>query len=245
VHFSKLNDWNLTHPELRPPEQIKDADAAIFIAGSEGTYIAANWARIAGVPVLGVVKFGGAGAKLYENELELFEKKYCGSISREDFEMLNQDTIEIDQLAKDVIYLAERIVMPRTVFPIRPFTKEYKDVFHSWQDVCKDFNFEVLDTEEPNSSEPILPRILDGIRRSAFVIADVTEVKPNVFYEIGYASGLGKQVVLTARTHTELPFDLKDLPVLFWDTQTDLKEQLKKRLTNVVQKLRRSGSARS
>ena len=139
------------------------------------------WPGLAGVPVLGVVKLGGAGAELYENELELFEKKYCGSISREDFEMLDQDTIEIDQLAKDVIFLAELIVMPRTVFPIRPFTKVYKDVFHSWQDACKDFNFEVLDTEEPNSSEPILPRILDGIRRSAFVIADVTEVKPNVF----------------------------------------------------------------
>ena len=39
---------------------------------------------------------------------------------------------------------------------------------------------------------------------------------------------------MTAKRGTTLPFDVADVPVIFWDTQKSLKEQLRKRLTNVV-----------
>src|SRR5262249_36245889 len=62
VQISRRADWDLTTPELDPPEQIEEADVGIFIAGRSGTFVAANWARIAGKPILGVAQFGGAGA---------------------------------------------------------------------------------------------------------------------------------------------------------------------------------------
>src|SRR5262245_60680168 len=65
IHFSKRVDWLLNHPDLDPPEQIAEADITIFVAGGEGTYQAANWARIAGKPVLGIGLFGGAGAEIF------------------------------------------------------------------------------------------------------------------------------------------------------------------------------------
>jgi nucleoside 2-deoxyribosyltransferase len=33
-----------------------------------------------------------------------------------------------------------------------------------------------------------------------------------VFYELGYADGLGKKVVVTAKDGTEPPFDISDVP---------------------------------
>ena len=66
------------------------------------------------------------------------------------------------------------------------------------------------------------------------MIADVTEIKPNVFYEIGFAQGLGKEVILTAKKGTQLPFDLADLPVVFWHTHAELREQLNKRITTMI-----------
>lgn len=243
VHISARKDWELTHPELVPPEQIGIADAAIFVAGTEGTFIAANWARIAGIPVLGVAEFGGAGESLYELESRQFDEKYGNSIGREDFEVLNQDTTDVDRLARDVVALAERIVLPHTVFPILPLTSEYRDVTASYREVCRQFGFELKGTGESETTERIIPRILEGLRRSAFAIADVSEVRPNVFYEIGFAQGLGKQVILTAKMGTTLPFDVADVPVIFWDTQESLKQQLTQRLDNVVRRLRGSGSA--
>lgn len=230
IHISSLMDWELTHPELSPPEQIAAADVSIFVAGSEGTFIGANWARIAGIPVLGVAQFGGAGEKLYALEYKQFQNKYAKSVTRDEFEVLNQDTLDINLLAQDVISLAERIVTPHTVFTVMPFGSEYRDVFASYREVCKEFSFEAIRTDQVEINERIVQRIIEGIRTSAFVIADVSDVKPNVFYELGFAQGFGKQVVVTARKGTPLPFDISDVPVIFWDGQENLKEQLRSRI---------------
>ena len=124
IRISSLKDWELTHPELTPPEQIGTAHVAIFIAGNEGTFIAANWARITGIPVLGVAQFGGAGEMLYVNECKQFRDKYAKSITQEEFKVLSQDMPDnIDLLAREVILLAERIVAPSTGL--------YRDAIHT------------------------------------------------------------------------------------------------------------------
>jgi hypothetical protein len=230
IYMSSLKDWDLTHPELKVPEQIESADVAIMIAGSEGTYIAANWARIAHKPVLGIAQFGGAGKAVYLSEFERFKEKYARSVTREDFAVLNRDTQDTDLLAQDVISLAERIVTPYTVFTVMPFRSDFDEVFHSYQDLCRELGFEAIRTDKAESNEGIMQRIISGIRISAFVIADVTEDRPNVFYELGYAQGLEKKVVVTARTGTKLPFDISDVPVIFWNEQQDLKRKLRKRI---------------
>lgn len=230
IRISERKDWDLTHPELTPPEQIAEADAAIFVAGHEGTFIAANWARIAGIPVLGVAEFGGAGKQLYLHERSILAKKFGRSITPEEFAILNQDTMDVAKLAADVVALAERIVVPHTVFPVLPFSTPYADVMDTFETCCRDAKLELQILEEEATTGRIIPRITDGIRRAAFIVADVTENRPNVYFEIGLAQGLGKPVVLTAKVGTELPFDMSDMPVLYWDTQRSLREQLSRRL---------------
>lgn len=227
IHFSKRVDWEkLDHPDLDPPEQIAEADIAIFLAGGQGTYQAANWARIAGKPVLGIALFGGAGSEIFTSERRNFQMKYSQLVSLEDFDNLNQDTDDMDQLARDVLALCEALVIPNTVFVIMPFKAEYNDLFEVYASVCKDMGFKAVRTDKDLSLEKILPRILKGIRHSAFVIADVTESNPNVFYEVGFAEGLGRPVIATAREGTRLPFDIADTPVTFWNRPEDLEKSL-------------------
>ena len=239
IRVSSLTDWELTHPDLNPPEQLVEADVAILIAGGEGTFIAANWARIAGKPILGVAQFGGAGEAIYERERSRVEARYYSFVSTPEFDMLNQDTLDMGQLANDVISLAERIISPKAVFTVMPFTSEFRDVYASYSIVCKEFEFDAVRTDESESTERIVPRIIEGIRYSAFVIADVSDISPNVFYEIGFAQGLGKPVILTAKKGTVLPFDIADVPVVFWDGQEDLKDKLRRRIEHVASGLRR------
>ena len=114
------------------------------------------------------------------------------------------------------------------------FKREFRDVFASCKEVCGEFKFEAERTDESPSLERIVPRIETGIRNSAFVIADVSDLSPNIFYELGYAKGLGKQVIVTAKKGTQLPFDIGDIPTIFWEIQEDLKEGLRKCLPGVV-----------
>ncbi len=92
------------------------------------------------------------------------------------------------------------------------------------------------------TNEPIVQRIIEGIKTSAFVIADVSPLTPNVFYELGFAQGFGKQVIVTAKMGTQLPFDIKDVPVILWDDdQEKFKKQLLKRVGPIAARLGRSG----
>ena len=68
---------------------------------------------------------------------------------------------------------------------------------------------------------------------AAYVIADVTEPKPNVFYELGIAEGFRKEIILIARKGTALPFDINDFPVVFWDSFGDFEDELEKRVSQI------------
>jgi len=219
----------------------------IFVAGGEGTFSANNWARIANKPVLGITLFGGAGAQIYEMERDRFEERYSHLVTKAQFDVLNQDTEDIEQLVKDLLYLSERVFTSSDVFTIMSFKPEYRDVFGCYDEVCreKEFSFHAVRTDTASSFERLIPRILKGIRNSAFVLADVSEPSMNVFYEIGYAEGFGKPTIVTARAGTALPFDLADMQVEYWSDCTELRDKLRKRLREVSSQLgiRRAASS--
>lgn len=226
VRYSALEDWNMNHAELELPEQIELAGATIFVAGSEGTFWSKNWASLGRKLILGIPRFGGAGETIYNKELRRL--KESSPAVAEEYETLNSLSEDVAQYAKEVVRLVERLVTPRSVFTIMSFKREFRDVFASYREVCREFDFEAERTDETVSLERIVPRIENGIRRSAIVIADVSELSPNVFYEVGYARALGKDVILTAKKGTQLPFDLGDIPTIFWEIQEDLKDGLRR-----------------
>lgn len=234
VRASALSDWQMNHPELKVPEQIELADATIFVAGSEGTFWAKNWAFYARKPILGIPLFGGAGEVIYKQELARHRQTFPPSA--EEYETLNQLSADISRYAKDVVDLAVRLVTPRSVFTIMSFNRKFRDVYATYRDVCRRFEFDAEQTGESQSLERIIPRVETGIRRSAFIIADVSEGSPNVFYEVGFARALGKDVIMTAQKGTRLPFDLGDVPTIFWEDQTDLRESLEKCLAGLMGK---------
>ena len=232
VRQSSLPDWQMNHPELRIPEQIEQADATIFIAGHDGTFLAKNWSFYARKPILGIPRFGGAGETIYDQELARFRMN--SPTTADDYETLNQVLINVENYVKEVVALAERLVTPRSVFTIMSFAEEFLDVYASCKEVCKEFGLEVPPrTDQAGSLERIIPRLEKGIRGSAFVIADVTKASPNVFYEVGFARGLGRDLIMTAKKNTKLPFDIGDFPVIFWENQENLRKELRKRVADL------------
>jgi nucleoside 2-deoxyribosyltransferase len=99
--------------------------------------------------------------------------------------------------------------------------------------VCKEFDFQAERTDESASLERIVARVEKGIKESAFVIADVSEPGPNVFYEVGYARGYGKSVIMAAKKGTVLAFDVADIPTIEWESQEELKDGLSKCISGI------------
>ena len=233
VRVSALPDWQMSHPELRVPEQIEEADVALFVGGHDGTFLARNWAVWAGKPIIGVPRFGGAGETIYNQELK--RRRETDDADVESYEILNQMANGVSEYANDVTSLVERIGFSRRVFAIMSFADDFRNVFLTYAAVCKKFNLEAHRTDESESLDRIIPRIESGIRNCALVIADVSEQSagvwsPNVLYELGFARGQAKNVILTARQGTRLPFDINDMPVVFWKDQDDLNNGLHKRV---------------
>lgn len=236
IFISELKDWSLSHEGLDVPEQIRLADVTIFIGGTEGTLSAANWARIAHKPILGIGMFGGSGFKINKKEKQDFENKYAHLLSKSlSYSNLNQFTKDFNHLAELVVSFCEDLERSSSVFTIMSFKKEYDDVFGTFSRICKVHEFEAVRTDHDPNLNPITSRILEGIKASDFVIADVSEMSPNVFYEIGYAKGINRPVIITAKKGTELPFDIKDLPVIFYD-RLNMKEDLEPSLNKYIQR---------
>ena len=74
--------------------------------------------------------------------------------------------------------------------------------------------------------------ILSEIRRSAFIVADFTEHRGGVYFEAGFAMGLGIPIVWTCRHDhmNELHFDIRQYNCLSWVNEDDFLKNLQKRI---------------
>ena len=63
------------------------------------------------------------------------------------------------------------------------------------------------DIAEPGQ---ITQQIRDSIARAHLTIADITNVNPNVMWELGYADGLGRTIVIFNQNPGSSPFDMVD-----------------------------------
>jgi len=82
----------------------------------------------------------------------------------------------------------------------------------------------------------ISDEIMAEIRRSRFVVADYTEMNNGVYFEAGFAFGLGKLVIPTCQADhlAKLHFDIRHINTLTWKTPDDLASGLAKRISAVV-----------
>jgi hypothetical protein len=79
-------------------------------------------------------------------------------------------------------------------------------------------------------------RIIAEIRRSRFVVADLTGHRGGVYYEAGFAAGLGKPVFYTCRKDhaKDVHFDIRQFNCILWDTSKQLAADLRARIEAVL-----------
>ena len=113
-----------------------------------------------------------------------------------------------------------------------PFTDDFNDIYHlGIKQSCEDAGAYCERVDEQYYHESMLDRIYNQISKADFIVADMTNKNPNVFYEVGYAHALGKKTILLTQNVNDIPFDLKHYPhIIYSDRILKLKEDLTQRL---------------
>lgn len=128
------------------------------------------------------------------------------------------------------------------VFVVMQFTKEFTDIHEEViKNVCNEFELDAKLASDTYGPGMIISDIVQSITDSEFVIAEITPNNANVFYELGYAHGINKPVILLAnRATVKLPFDVSPFRVLMYDNsiagRRDFEEGLRKHINSVLDK---------
>jgi len=83
-------------------------------------------------------------------------------------------------------------------------------------------------------NEKIDDRMIAEIRRSGLLVADLTGHRQNVYFEAGFAMGLGIPVIYTCRedeaSDEKVQFDTRQYKYISWTEPTDLRQKLRERI---------------
>lgn len=104
----------------------------------------------------------------------------------------------------------------------------------------EDAGYKSFRVDQDPSLHRIDDQIIAEIRRSRFIVADFTQgasgARGSVYYEAGFAHGLGLPVIFTCREDQikELHFDTRQHYHIAWTAPADLREPLRHRIEAVI-----------
>jgi guanylate kinase len=96
-------------------------------------------------------------------------------------------------------------------FVLMPFRDQLRPVYEDHvAKVCGDLGLTVTRGDQIFSAKPIMDDVRDAVISARYVIADLTDGNPNVFYELGICHALGKNVILITQNE-DVPFDVRHI----------------------------------
>jgi hypothetical protein len=120
------------------------------------------------------------------------------------------------------------------LFVLTPFHDDLLDEFQTVTQVGQELGFTVLRGDEKISQGDIFPQLLKMIVEAKVIVANISGRNPNVFYELGIAHALDKQVILLAESKSDVPFDVRSKRIVFYQSNKELRDQLTLMLARTI-----------
>jgi hypothetical protein len=129
------------------------------------------------------------------------------------------------------------------IFVIIPFKKKYDDVYKGIQTVANSLSVTCEKADEKAFVGQVMDRVYEMIKNAKIIIAELTPLmrdcgedliakyhNPNVYYELGYAHALSKQVIMLTNDMKSAPFDVQGYSQIPYKSIRNLKPELEKTL---------------
>ncbi len=130
--------------------------------------------------------------------------------------------------------LTERGDLSNKCFVAMSFDSELKETREAIREAILQNNFDpvIIDEQLIDSSQTINDAIISAIKSCKFCIADFSQQKDGVYFESGFAVGLGKPVIYTCNQDwfEKSHFDTNHFPHIIYESNTDLIEKLDKKI---------------
>jgi hypothetical protein len=132
------------------------------------------------------------------------------------------------------IYELSRNIRNRDVFVLTPFHPKFEKTYELIASVCHKVGLKCSRGDEQFIRGGVLSHILKELTSASIVIANIDGRNPNVYYELGIAHALDKDVILISSSVNEVPFDLKSQRLIVWQNPDELAKELNATLTRLL-----------
>lgn len=117
------------------------------------------------------------------------------------------------------------------VFVLMPFAQPYDDIYQGCiKPTIEELSARPVRADDVFHNKPIMEVIWELINKAVVVVADLTGRNANVFYEVGIAHTLGKEVILLAQSMDDIPFDLRHVNVIVYQWTPPGAQKMKAKL---------------
>jgi hypothetical protein len=97
-----------------------------------------------------------------------------------------------------------------------PFDEYYLEIYKK---AIEENDLKPVRADDLFRPSPIIRDIWEYINNSKVLLADITGLNPNVMYELGLAHAIAKPVILISDNIKNVPFDLRHLRILIYNTE--------------------------
>ena len=128
-------------------------------------------------------------------------------------------------------------------FIIIPFSETWSnDVTKGVKAVCRKCGFYAKRADDIfDTKRTVIDDIWKGLCEAEIVIVDVTKQNANVFYELGLAHALGKDIILLRQQNgDEVPFDIRGRRYLQYGTLPTAFTKFKRDLSDILEEFKKN-----
>jgi len=115
-------------------------------------------------------------------------------------------------------------------------------IFAAISRACGGLGLHAKRVDDMSGSGIVLQEVADLIERAEFLVFDLSQERPNVYYELGYAHGVGNEsddILIVAREGTRIHFDVAPIRIHFYSDHQQLNEIAHRNLESMIRRTRR------
>lgn len=176
---------------------------------------------------------------VFNNDAEVPE-----SLKSEKFEMEREILKLRQQLAALSVTTSEALPigqMSNSVFVIMPFRDPFNEYYEKIiKRALQDINYQISRSDEIYSPTSFIQTIWKSIVNAKLVIAEMTDMNPNVLYELGLCHAINKTVIMISQSMDHVPTDLRHINSIIYSTKKanwaeSLAESIQRMVLHVAQ----------